>query len=113
MRQYKISPFTASLPHLGVLTNVMELTHYDMIYIYHHIQQNTLLELRRDEQHVYDKNAVEVWFKGFKLGYVSNKVNGLIARKIDAGKEVMAKVRNVKKQKYTPLSGLDIELFVQ
>lgn len=114
MRQLNIiqKTNTSVLPNLGILTNVVELSHYEMIYIYHHIQENSEIELRRQFNHVFDKSAVEVYFKGFKIGYISNKVNAIVARHLDKGKSVVAKVKSVQKQKYMPLSGLDIELMM-
>jgi hypothetical protein len=42
MRQLNIiSPTTEALPNLGLLTNVVELTYYDMIYIYHRLKHKS------------------------------------------------------------------------
>lgn len=101
-----------SLPSLGILTQVIELTSYDMIYIYHHIKKGDELTLQRDHNHIYDKNAIAVFYKGFKLGYVSPKVNQLIASKMN-NQAVKAKVKSIQKQKYMPLTGLDIEVIVE
>jgi len=113
MRQLNIiSPLTEALPNLGLLTNVVELTYYDMIYIYHRLKHKSRIELRREHNHIFDKNAVEVYFEGFKLGYISLKVNSIVAKKMDRGNTVLARVKSVKKYKNTPLSGLDIEVMV-
>jgi len=98
----------SSLPSLGILTNVVELTYYEMIYIHHQIKEHAKIELRRNFNHAFDRNAIEVYFNGYKLGYISNKVNGIIAKQMDQGKNVVAKVRGLKKKKHTLLSGLDI-----
>lgn len=100
------------IPALGILTQVIELTSYDMIYIYHHLQKGNELKLEKDNNHIFDKHAIAVSFKGFKLGYISPKVNQLIASKMEHH-TVIAKVKNIKKQKYMPLTGLDIEVFIQ
>lgn len=113
MRQLNIiSPLTEALPNLGLLTNVVELTYYDMIYIYHRLKHKSRIELRREHNHIFDKNAVEVYFEGFKLGYISLKVNSIVAKQMDRGNTVLARVKSVKKYKNTPLSGLDIEVMV-
>lgn len=100
------------IPTLGILTQVVELTSYDMIYIYHHLQKGGELMLEKDDTHIFDKNAIAVYFKGFKLGYISPKVNQLIASKMEH-QTVIAKVKNIKKQKYMPLTGLDIEIYIK
>jgi|TARA_B110000495_G_scaffold203035_1_gene225150 hypothetical protein len=113
MRQLNIiSPTTEALPNLGLLTNVVELTYYDMIYIYHRLKHKSRIELRREHNHIFDKNAVEVYFEGFKLGYISLKVNSIVAKQMDRGNTVLARVKSVKKYKNTSLSGLDIEVMV-
>jgi hypothetical protein len=113
MRQLNITPPLAeALPNIGLLTNVVELTYYDMIYIYHRLKHKSRIELRREHNHIFDKNAVEVYFEGFKLGYISLKVNSIVAKQMDRGNTVLARVKSVKKHKNTPLGGLDIEVMV-
>ena len=113
MRQLNIiQPLAGALPNLGLLTNVVELTYYDMIYIYHRLKHKSRIELRREHNHIFDKNAVEVYFEGFKLGYISLKVNSIVAKQMDRGNTVLARVKSVKKYKNTSLSGLDIEVMV-
>ena len=113
MRQLNtIAPLSEALPNLGLLTNVVELAYYEMIYIYHRLKHNSRIELRREHNHIFDKNAVEVYFEGFKLGYISLKVNSIVAKQMDKGNTVLARVKSVKKYKDTPLSGLEIEVIV-
>ena len=115
MRQLSITSQTTSiqqLPNIGLLTSVVELPHYEMLYVYRNIQEKNEVELRRQHNHIFDKNAVEVYFNGFKIGYISPKVNAIVARQIDKGNSVIARVKSVKKQKAMPLSGLDIEVMI-
>ena len=113
MRQLNItSPAVQVLPNLGILTNVVELTQYHMIYLFRKIRERSIVELRREHNHVFDKNAVEVYFNGLKIGYVSPKVNTIVAKQMDKGNLVVAKVKSIKKQKFSPLSSLDIEVMV-
>lgn len=113
MRQLNITSQTVqTLPSLGVLTNIVELAHYDMIYIYHKMKEKDEVSLQRNHNHVFDKNAVSVYFKGFKIGSISTKVNTIIARHLDRGSKVVARVKNIKKQKYAPLTELDIEVMI-
>ena len=83
-----------------------------MIYVYHRLKYKSRIELRREHNHIFDKNAVEVYFEGFKLGYISLKVNSIIAKQMDRGNIVLASVKSVKNNKKTPLSLLDIEVMV-
>ena len=115
MRQFQISPkgplVSAALDHnLGILTSVEDLSRYEMIYIYHHIHPGAQLHLKRDYNNPFEPDAIEVFFKGFKLGHISRKSNRLISKIIDTGGDVRAIVKSTMKQKYMPLSGLDIEI---
>jgi len=112
MRQLKIVKTINKVPTLGILTQVEELTKHEMIYIYHHLQCGEELELERDYARLWDKYAVAVYFKGFKIGYISTNTNAIVSKQIDKGKKVVAKVKKLYKQKYMPLDGLDIEVCV-
>lgn len=113
MRQLNIpSPTPEALPNLGLLTNVVELTYFDMIYIFHKLKDKSRIQLKREQNHIFDKNAVEVYFEGFKIGYISPKVNAIVAKQMDRGNKVLARVRSIKKNKNTPLGNLDIEVMV-
>lgn len=113
MRQLNtIAPLSEALPNLGLLTNVVELAYYEMIYIYHRLKHNSRIELRREHNHIFDKNAVGVYFEGCKLGYVSLKVNSIVAKQMDRGTTVLARVKRINKNKNKPLSVLDIEVMI-
>ncbi len=112
MRQLKIQVQKSTLPNLGILTQIVELNKFDMIYIYHHLSIGDTLFLERDYNRLWDKNAICVFFKGFKIGYISSKTSGIISKQIDRGEKVTAKVKELRKQKYMPLNGLDIEVYI-
>lgn len=113
MRHLKIQAPQQEIPSLGILTQIDELSKHDMIYIYHHLNINTELTLERDYTRLWDKTAIGVFYKGFKIGYVSKKSSGIISKQIDRGNQVIAKVKTLYKQKYMPLEGLDIAVTVQ
>jgi len=110
MRQLQILPQGQPVPKLGIITSVDELTSFDMIYIYHHLEKGALLDLVPDHGHYHNRTAVQVYFKGFKLGYLPEKISQIVSRKGDSGFHISAKVKGVDKLKYLPLRGLDIEL---
>lgn len=98
-----------NIPELGILTRVMDLSSFDMIYIYHHLSKGVTLDLTRDSAHYY-KSAVQVSFKGFKLGYLPEKVSAIVSARMDKGLELIARIKSIEKIKYLPLKSLDIEL---
>lgn len=113
MRHLKIQVPQNNLPSLGILTQIDELTKHDMVYIYHHLQIGSELTLERDYARLWDKTAVVVLFKGFKIGYISKKSSGIISKQIDKGHQVIAKIKTLYKQKYMPLDGLDVAVTIQ
>lgn len=114
MRHLKIQvPQQQNLPNLGILTQIDELTKHDMIYIYHHLNVGCELVLERDYARLWDKTAVGVFYKGFKIGYISKKSSGIISKQIDKGNQVIAKIKTLYKQKYLPLEGLDIAVTIR
>ncbi|MCT4581689.1 MAG: HIRAN domain-containing protein [Flavobacteriales bacterium] len=112
MRHLKIQTTPPSIPQLGILTRINELSKHEMIYIYHHLKIGSELFLERDKTRLWDQHAVAVFYKGFKIGYVSDHTSGLICKQLDKGLTILAKVKTLYKQKYMPLDGLDIEVFI-
>jgi len=112
MRHLKIQIQKPTLPSLGILTQIVELNKFDMIYIYHHLSIGDSLFLERDYDRLWDRNAICVFYKGFKIGYISRTTSGIISKQLDKGEKVVAKVKALRKQKYMPLDGLDVEVYV-
>lgn len=103
---------TEPLPQLGILTHVDELTRYDLIYVAHKMSLGTELSIKKDEQRSWDDNALAVYYKNFKLGYVSQKTSEMIRRCLDRGKEIKATVKSLSKQRFLPTSEMDIQVYV-
>ena len=97
---------------LSILTAVQQLSSYDMIYIYHHMMVGNELQLVREENHYLDKNAVQVCFKGFKIGYLTERISAIVAPKLERQLPIKAKVTSISKVKYLPFDGLDIEILL-
>lgn len=60
---------------------------------------NSPLVLKRQPGNAYDKNAVEVFFGTAKLGYLPRRENKIIARMLDQGVEVKARIVQVAPEK--------------
>lgn len=112
MRQLQINTQQAALPQLGILTHVDELANYDMIYIYHQLKNGISLSIEKDEKRTWDDNSLAVFYKGFKLGYVSKRTSGMIQKFIKQGKHISATIRTLNKEKYAPLRDMDIQIHV-
>ncbi len=112
MRNLQIATQPAVLPQMGILTHVDELANYDMIYIYHQLKNGAELRIERDEKRTWDENSLAVFYKGYKLGYVSQRTSAMIQKLINQGKFIYATIRSLNKDKYTPLREMDIQVHV-
>lgn len=91
-------------------TEVMGLSAFQMPMIYHHLQEGAELSLYYNYSAAESHRAVEVHFKGFKLGYLPYATANLIEKVLMHGFELKVKVVSVEKQKYMPISRLNIQI---
>lgn len=112
MRQLQINAQQVSLPQLGILTHVDELANYDMIYIFHQLNHGAELTIQKDESRTWDENSLAVFYKGFKLGYISKRTSGMIQKFIKQGNHIYATIKSFNKEKYAPLRDMDIQIHV-
>ena len=94
------------LPKLGVLTQLVELSRHDFIYIKDKLKPGIELYFSKDNTRVWDSEAIAVFYKGFKLGYLSQSINRTVNRMIFNYGEVKIKVKSVNKTDL--FKGLDI-----
>lgn len=100
------------LPQLGILTHVEELTRYDLIYVAHKMRNGVELLLKKDDHRSWDENALAIYYKGFKLGYVSKKTSEMVRKCLDKGKEIKATVKSLSKNRFLPTQEMDIQIYV-
>ena len=60
--------------------------------IFAKLKKGTHLDLYREKNNTYDKKAVKIKYKDYKLGYVPRKHNIILANMMDAGKKLYAVV---------------------
>ena len=92
-----------------ISTNIIGLSLFQMPMIYHHINSGDELSLYYNYGATNPQQAVEVYFRDFKLGYLPNATATLIEKVLMHGFELKVKVESIIKQKYLPIS----ELFIQ
>ena len=88
------------------------LGYYELQYVYHHIHEGSTLELRREPRNRHDYNAIAVYYRNHKIGFLPKNANELAAHLMDEGCQLEARVTNVTKAKYLPTTGLDVELYI-
>lgn len=90
---------------------VQETGHSDLGLIYHHLAQGKAIQL---SQYIKDgKVRVGVFFKGFKIGSLSEAVTAVFLANIARGKQVSAFIKSIDRKKFLPPSQIEIEVMVQ
>ena len=94
------------LPKLGVLTQLVELSRHDYIYIKEKLKPGTELEIDKDKSRIWDSQALAVYYNGFKLGYLNQSINRTVNRMIFNFGDIKIKVKSVHKTDL--FKGLDV-----
>jgi len=87
---------------------VKELAHNDMIYIYHHLQIGSIVNLIAEGTNLKGDIRYKVLFKNFTLGYVS--LGGYFRAYYESNPELDARIISMQKNKFMPVKELDIEV---
>lgn len=96
---------------LKTVTSVKNLMNHEMIYVYHHLNQGTLVELKKQSENIYGDPVYEVFYGKFKLGECS--ISGIMKSFYMNEKAFYAEIVGLSKDKYMPIKELDIQLGVQ
>lgn len=91
-------------------TEIVGLSLFQMPMIYHHIQKGVSLSLYYNYGASNPQQAVEVYYKNFKLGHLPNATANVIEKAMMHGFDLKVKVMSVVKRKYLPISGLFIQI---
>ena len=73
--------------------------HYDGGEIWRDMKVGDRLELVRESDNSYDANAIRVEWRGRKLGYVPRRDNAAVARQLDRGAALEARVTTLRENR--------------
>ncbi|MEO9533497.1 MAG: hypothetical protein ABJG68_00750 [Crocinitomicaceae bacterium] len=90
---------------------VKELMNYDMIYVYHHLKENSVVELKLAGTNLMGEPEYHAYFKGFRLGTIF--LSGIIRSFYEGQETLYAEVAGISKNKYFPINSLDLQLGVE
>lgn len=108
MNTLKISQQTELiLPKMGIMTNLLELSRHDYIYVKDNLNRNQILSIEKDETRFWNKDALAIYHKGFKLGYLNSSIGKIVSRLINRFGAVKVSIQNMP-QNTNPFSGMDI-----
>ena len=66
-------------------SNVAGVSHWDGFLVFDRLRPGTKLKLKAEFDNPYDPNAVAVYFKGVKIGFVPRRENFVVAQLIRFG----------------------------
>jgi hypothetical protein len=93
-----------------ISTEVIGLSLFQMPAIYHHLKEGEELSLYYNYGALKPQQAVEIYFKNFKLGYLPNATAGLIEKVMMHGFDLKVKISQIVKRKYLPINNLFIQI---
>jgi putative membrane protein len=85
--------------------------HYEAANLWDEIKPGDPLILVREPDNAHDRNAIRVEWRGFMLGYVPRVQNEIVARQIDHGTAVKARVSKVQHTR-APNQRIEFEVYV-
>ena len=85
--------------------------HYEAPNLWDAIRAGDSLDLVREPDNVHDRNAVRVEWRGFKLGYVPRAQNEAVARMLDRGTPLAARVSKLELTR-APNRRIEFEIYV-
>ena len=69
--------------------------HYEAPYLWAEVRLGDELALVREPDNPHDRNAVRVQWRGHKLGYVPRAENEAVARQLDRGTRLIARISRI------------------
>ena len=85
--------------------------HYEAPNLWTEISPGDALTLVREPENPHDRNAVRVEWRSFKLGYIPRAQNESVARQLDRGTGLMARVSKVQRTR-APNRRIEFEVYV-
>jgi hypothetical protein len=85
--------------------------HYEAPNLWSEIKAGDRLVLVREPDNPHDRNAVRVEWRGFKLGYVPRRENEAVARQLDRGVGLIARVSKLR-QTRAPNKRIEFEIYL-
>jgi len=86
--------------------------YYAAAQVWQKLKVGDPLELRREADNPHDANAVAVAWRGRKLGYVPRRANAALARALDRGAPLQARISRLAAHP-NPARRLEFEVFMK
>lgn len=91
---------------IKTIVSVQELMSHDLIYIYHHLQIGSIVQLELAGENVKGDPIFRVKFKGFILGFIT--ISGAVRKLYEGITSFEGEITHLNKQKFLPVTGIDL-----
>lgn len=85
--------------------------HYEAPHLWQELRRGDALTLVREPTNPYDANAVRVEWRGLKLGYIPRAQNAAVARQMDGGAALQARVSKLEHTR-APNRRIEFEVYL-
>jgi HIRAN domain len=96
-----VSPATAAADAVIIVQRspLAGFRHYEGSSVWRELRQGDALDLVREPDNPYDANAVRIEWRGRKLGYLPRRDNTAVARQLDRGARLEARVARLQENR--------------
>ena len=111
---YSIGVAAAQALHARILVQSSPLAgfrHYEAPTLWDKVQPGDELALVREPDNPHDRNAVRVEWRSFMLGYVPRSQNQAVARQLDGGTRLAARISKVQHTR-APNRRIEFEIYM-
>ena len=85
---------------------------YDGDHLWDQLSTGDMLQLIQEPDNPYDENAVKIYWRNSKLGYLPRVENTAVAQMMDQEQEITARILS-KRESFNPWERLAIEVWLQ
>lgn len=80
-----------------ITTNIAGFNYYEGPTIENNIKEGDTIQFKRTPNNPYDKNAIEIYWQTYKLGFIPKPHNKIIAQLMDSKKSISGNIRHINK----------------
>jgi hypothetical protein len=92
--------------------NIAGFTYYEGAIVFEELQIGTILELKSEPDNKFDDNAVAIYYKEHKLGFVPRNNNQAIRSILDCGFNIFEARIQVKRREEYPERQISVIIYV-
>ncbi|MDD4234517.1 MAG: HIRAN domain-containing protein [Bacteroidales bacterium] len=93
--------------------NIAGFTYYEGAIVFEELQIGTILELKSEPDNKFDDNAVAIYYKDHKLGFIPRSINQPIRTILDTGFDIFEARVQVKRPETYPEKQISVIIYAK